>query len=192
MRLFVGIELGNRLADSVQAEVSNLRPLLRQASPDLHVRWVSRANLHLTLVFLGELPDADAAAVTAALDPPLDGSAFDLRIAGFGTFPPFGALRVIWMGVAEGERELVRLQCEVAGRVSRFVGRRESRPYSPHLTVARVNGIRGPVARAAREVLGAAAGDAGTTQVSSVTLFRSRTSPDGSVYEVLARAPLSR
>ena len=191
MRLFVGIELGERLADSVQAEVSKVRPLLLEASPDLPVRWVSRANLHLTLVFIGEIPDSDAPAVALALDRPLGVAAFELRISGFGSFPPSGALRVIWMGVAAGVPELVRLHAEVSRRLSGLGHRGESRPYSPHLTIARVNGARGAVARAAREVLGAAAGDAGTTPVSSVTLFRSRTSPRGSVYEVLARAPLS-
>ena len=190
MRLFVGIELGERFAQSVEAEVSNVRLLLRQACPDLPVRWVSQANLHLTLVFLGEIPDIDASAVASAFESPFRTPAFELRVARFGAFPLSGALRVIWMGVAAGASELVRLHDEVAGRLPPVDRHADSRPYSPHLTVARVNGAHGPVARSAREVLAAAAGDAGTTQVSCVTLFRSRTLPRGSVYEVLARAPL--
>lgn len=187
MRLFAGIELGDSLANTVEATVARLRSRIHHSWPELSARWVPRDNLHLTLVFIGEVADRESAAVRSAIEPAFAVQPFALRIDGFGTFPPSGPLRVIWMGVAEGARELTRLHDEVNGRLSRPA---EARPYAPHLTVARIKEARGPVARAAREAVHAASGPGGTTRVDAVTLFRSRLSSNGSLYERLMRVPL--
>ena len=187
MRLFAGIELGDSLADAVEAAVARLRSRIQHACPDLTVRWVPRDNLHVTLVFMGEVPDHEAAAVQSALEPAFAVPPFVLRIDGFGTFPPSGPLRVIWMGVAEGEPGLTRLHDEIGRRLIRPD---EARPYAPHLTVARIKDVRGPAAHAARDAVHAAPRLAGTTRVDAVTLFRSRPAAGGALYEGLMRVPL--
>jgi RNA 2',3'-cyclic 3'-phosphodiesterase len=190
MRLFVGIELGESLAASVEAAVTQLRSELRRSCPGLAARWVSPANLHLTLVFIGEVADSDRPAVSTALEPAFSVPAFDLRVSGFGAFPASGPLRVIWMGIPEGARELSLLHDEVDGRLVRLGRAGEARPYSPHLTVARVKDARGVTARAARDAVRMAIAGGGSTRVEAITLFRSRLSRDGSVYEPLMRVPL--
>jgi RNA 2',3'-cyclic 3'-phosphodiesterase len=187
MRLFIGIELGDSLVASVEAAVTRLRSQIRRSCPELAARWVRRDNLHLTLVFIGEVADGGVPDVRAALEPAFATRAFDLRIDGFGAFPPSGPVRVVWMGVTEGRRELSLLHDEIQGRLNRPG---EPRPYAPHLTVARVKDVRGPSARAVRDVVRTAHGDAGAARVEAVTLFRSRLSPEGSVYEALMRVPL--
>jgi 2'-5' RNA ligase len=154
------------------------------------VRWVSHANLHLTLVFIGEVSDSDRPAVSAALEPSFGVPAFDLRVSGFGSFPASGPLRVIWMGIAEGVRDLSLLHDEVNRRLVRVGRAGEARLYAPHLTVARVKDARGVTARAARDTVRAAIAGGGSTRVEHVTLFRSRLSRDGSAYEPLKRVPL--
>jgi 2'-5' RNA ligase len=190
MRLFVGIELGESLAASVGAAVTRLRSELHQSCPGLAARWVSHANLHLTLVFIGEVADSDRSAVSAALEPPFGVSAFDLGVSGFGAFPVSGPLRVIWMGIAQGVRDLSVLHEEVNGRLVRVGRAAEARPYSPHLTVARVKDARGVPARAVRDAVRASIAGGGSTRVEAVTLFRSRLSREGSAYEPLMRVPL--
>src|SRR4051794_539891 len=106
MRLFVGIELGAALASTVDGAVVRLRSDLLRCCPEFAASWVKRANLHLTLVFIGEVPDERLPDVQAALAPACGVGRFDLAVAGFGTFPAGGAIRVIWMGVVEGARGL--------------------------------------------------------------------------------------
>jgi RNA 2',3'-cyclic 3'-phosphodiesterase len=192
MRLFVGIDLGQQLASSLEQDVTVLRSTLHRSCPRLPARWVGPANLHLTLVFIGHVPDSEVPSLISTLGPPLTVPSFDLGIGGFGTFPSSGPLRVIWMGILAGARELSSLHHEITARVARAGREGESRPYSPHLTIARVKDARGASARAAREAVRQAVPRGGATSVQEVTLFESHQSSAGSVYDRLMRIPLQK
>jgi 2'-5' RNA ligase len=192
MRLFVGVDLGQQLAASIDEDAASLRGTLHRSCPRLPARWVSRANLHLTLVFIGHVIESEATSLIAALQPALSVSSFDLAIGGFGTFPASGPLRVIWMGIASGAHEVSLLHDEVTARIVKTGRGVEDRAYSPHLTVARVKDARGPAARAAREAVTRAVSKGGMTRVEEATLFRSHQSAAGSVYERLLRIPLQK
>jgi 2'-5' RNA ligase len=94
------------------------------------------------------------------------------------------------MGIVAGARELSMLHAEIAGRLTRAGRPPEARPYSPHLTIARVKDARGPSAGAARDAARSATGRGGASRVEQVTLFESRQSGGGSVYDPLLRIPL--
>jgi len=191
MRLFVAIELGDSLIRSLVAQIDRLRHETEQSCPGLPVRWVG-ANLHVTLVFLGEVGEESSPAVREALDRPIAVAPFALTLAGFGTFPSSGPLRVVWMGVAQGAEAAKVVHAEVVRRLAPLGCRPESRPYTPHVTIARVKEARGPGARSARELVRRFPAGGGVTTVESVTLFRSHLSPRGSTYEPLLRVPLEQ
>jgi 2'-5' RNA ligase len=190
MRLFVGIDLGARLLTAIEEDVALLRSTLHRICPRLPARWVSRANLHLTLVFVGHVADTHAAALTAALETPFSVRPFDLKIGGFGTFPPSGPLQVIWMGIVAGGHQLSLLHGQIAERLLSTGRPAETRPYAPHLTVARVKDARGASARAAREAVQKTAARGGLTRIEEITLFQSHQTAAGSVYDRLLRIPL--
>ena len=192
MRLFVAAEPSEDVRRAAAAAAGRLRDALRLRDLDRGVRWVPPSNLHLTVWFLGEVSDARARAVLDAVQPPLREPAFALHLAGLGAFPPSGVPRVFWMGVAQGRDELARIHAELGERLAPWGFEGEGRPYSAHLTLARVKEPPAAAARATvRRLLQETTADAGTCRVDALTVFRSRTSPAGAAYEPLLRVPLS-
>ena len=191
MRLFVAAQPSPAVRDAAARAVAALREQLETAGAGGGLRWVPPGNLHLTVWFLGEVSDARAAAVLEVLGAPLHVAPFDLRLAGFGAFPPSGAPRVLWMGVADGVAQLARAHDEIGERLAPWGFPPEGRAYSAHLTIARVKDPPHGRARATmREVLERTGAEAGTCRIEALQVFRSRTAPSGAVYEPLLRVPL--
>lgn len=108
------------------------------------LRWTRAEEWHLTLLFLGEVPEERVPGLTGALENALGGHpALDLALAGWGTFPQRGGrASVFWAGVeGEGLLELVH-DLREAARSARVPI--ESRPFVPHLTLARARPPRSP------------------------------------------------
>jgi RNA 2',3'-cyclic 3'-phosphodiesterase len=188
VRLFVGVELDDRVREAAAVVAESLK---RQLANRVDARWISAANLHITLWFIGEVDDGRGENVLGALDAPFEERAFDIDIDGVGAFPPSGPPRVLWLGVASGGENLRRLHSEVAVRLRPLGFEPERRPYSAHLTIARVKEVsRAISSRALRDMLQTIRGNVGRSRTTHVTVFRSRLSPKGSHYEPLLRIPL--
>jgi 2'-5' RNA ligase len=192
MRLFVAAEPAAAVRTAAAGAVQRLRERLQSVRAARGIRWVPPENMHLTVWFLGELSDARAAAVLDAMRPPLVTPAFELHVSGFGAFPPSGPPRVLWMGVTRGIEELARAHDEVGERLRPWGFLPEGRAFSAHLTIGRVKDPPTATVRAAlRQALAFVDADAGACRIGELTMFRSRTSPKGAVYERLLRVPLS-
>ncbi|HEX6976560.1 MAG TPA: RNA 2',3'-cyclic phosphodiesterase [Vicinamibacterales bacterium] len=190
-RLFVGVALDPAVTERAAAAADALRAELGASDIRIQARWIPRENLHITLFFIGEIAPDRVDRVKEALSPALASQAFELELAGLGAFPPSGVPRVFWIGIARGGDPLAALHREVSDRLSAAGCGREARPYSAHLTIARVKDLplRGQASRV-RRVLAGTPVRAGVSRVSAVTLFESRLSPKGSTYEPLLRVPL--
>lgn len=176
MRLFIAIEL----PDELKVELARLRAALSSA------RWVPAEQLHLTLAFLGEVDQATTAELTTQLAD-IQTDAFRLTLAGIGCFPDQRRPRVLWIGV-KAEPKLLRLAETIQQTLLAAGIALEERPFSPHITLARLK------LPAARE-LGAFIDQHGkkTFQPFSVrefTLFQSRLSKDGAVHIPVRSFPL--
>ena len=148
---------------------------------------VERENVHLTLKFLGNVSASKLEEVKSALAHvtfPL----FSLEIKGAGAFPNLKRMNVIWVGVGEGWSQ-VELIFEQTEKLLHQLGfSRETRPFSPHITVARVKSGRKRDEIAA--FLAHLAGESfGTFSVESVRLKQSVLSPSGPKYSTLFEAP---
>jgi 2'-5' RNA ligase len=187
MRLFVAVDLDDAARAAIHAEQKRIASAMRDARSPL--KLVHADQMHLTIVFLGEVAEAAAPAIVDAVGRPVAIAPFDLVFEGAGVFPPHGAPRVLWIGVGAGARELGDLQRELAGRVAACGVSLESRPFHPHLTLARWRESR-PADR--RKALDAAdVGVAARVRVTSATLYHSTLSSAGSTHTVLTRATLS-
>lgn len=125
-RLFVAIDLPASAKDH----------LLRLRQDDLPpARWSRREALHLTLHFIGGIPEAVANAYEKVLRQ-VDAPAFALRIAGVGQFPIEARPKIIWAGVEN--TPALRALHEAVGRALAAEGfKREQRRYHPHITLMR-------------------------------------------------------
>jgi 2'-5' RNA ligase len=132
MRLFVAVEIPESPREDARQRLAAVRGRLPPA------RWVDPDIIHLTLIFLGTIDEAALPALSAALGPAASAHApFSMALVGGGTFPPRRPARVAWIGVAAGPR-LAALQSAVSAAAVEAVGYEpESRPYNPHVTVAR-------------------------------------------------------
>jgi 2'-5' RNA ligase len=191
MRLFIGIELPEVLKDSVAVVASQVKEGIARAAPDAQVRWVPTSHLHITVWFLGEVREPRVEPLVASLTPPLDVRSFTLRLGGGGAFPRTGAPRAIWLGLSSGREELVAVHEQLRGRLVPLGFEPEARPYSPHLTIARVKDVRPRDARAMRAPLDEVAADVGQCEVQCATLFVSRPTRAGAEYEPLCRVQLA-
>jgi 2'-5' RNA ligase len=187
MRLFVGVELNDemrRLAAQIAGDLE------RKLGKTLNARWVPPENMHLTVRFIGNVPDDGVSALLAALTPPLDVAPFDIELGGCGRFPPRGAPRVLWIGLTKGLQPLAALHGEFNRRLA-LVGREpENKPFNAHLTIARVKETRAAGANTVDAVCQSVRISAVRQRVDTVTVFESRLSPHGSTYGVVRRTPL--
>ena len=191
MRLFVGVELDDEVRGAAAAAGERLREKLQRASPGFAARWIPPDNLHITLWFIGETSDERATAIAEALRAPFTIPAFTLTLERCGAFPPSGPLRVLWIGAPAGGSSMGGLYGEVRDRLAPLGFTPERRPYTAHLTIARMKESGKASPRELRGILAEHPAACGATVVRDVTLFRSRLSPRGAVYEPLLRVPLA-
>jgi 2'-5' RNA ligase len=188
MRVFFAVELDEVVRRKAARLAAGLATALEQGGGRRRVSWVAPQNLHLTLQFLGEVDPQLAQTVVDRLAHPFAVPAFDVALAGVGTFPPSGPPRVIWLGVTDGAAPLSGLYREVDHRLEGLGFPRENRPFRAHLTLGRVTAACGP---RFRDVLATARmADASRCRVDHVTLFESHLSPQGSTYSVVATSRL--
>ena len=190
MRLFVAVELSAACTQTIAAFSEELRRRAIGLAPRARVAWVRPEQLHVTVRFIGDVDETRAAAIAAVLQPELSVKGFEMTIAGAGAFPPRGAPRVFWAGVASGADALSALAHEAGERLVACGVEREDRPYRPHVTLARVRDASGLRSPALFETL--AEQRFGVTPVGAITLFQSQTSPKRATYVALQRTPLCR
>lgn len=133
-RTFIAVPL----EENVRARIVGLQEQLAQTGTD--VKWVEPENLHVTLLFLGEVDLRESVDVCRAIRgvtetvPP-----FVMTAAGVGCFPNLRRPRTLWVGVAEGNQELVKLHDRIENVLLELGGyRREERGYTPHITLGRI------------------------------------------------------
>jgi len=176
MRLFIAIDLPDEVAAQARALCQGLAA----------ARWTNPGQLHLTLRFLGEVPDDQLAPLQADLarvaSPP-----FTLGLRGVGVFPPKRRpARVLWAGVTP-----VEPVAALKAAIDAVLGpdpEAGDRGFSPHLTLAR---FREDPRAALDGYLATHAGFASASwSVDFFHLYRSTLGSDGARHEILQRYPL--
>ena len=150
-------------------------------------RWVKPENMHLTLRFLGEVSDADAAHLDDALSR-IHEPAFEMSLDGLGTFGSSRRLRALWVGVQAGTG-LYHLQEKIERAVQMQGFPPEARKFSAHVTIARFKTKPGNKLGTFLEAHGGFS--VPSFMVDHFTLYRSYTGNEAPHYETLRRYPLA-
>jgi 2'-5' RNA ligase len=141
IRSFLAFELPPDIKRSVLLVSKDLR------KSDLNARWVKVDNIHLTVVFMGDIREEDIRPIREEIKEVCLGSGpFDISLKGIGVFPNERRPRVMWLGL-DGEIEMISaLRDRLQERLGPFGIKREKRPFRPHLTLGRFRrpGRKGP------------------------------------------------
>jgi 2'-5' RNA ligase len=127
MRLFIAINFSENVKDSICGIIERLK------NSGVGGNFTRRENLHLTLVFLGEIPGKRIGTIKAAMDGIGPGTPrkIDLHFTELGSFSD-----ILWLGIRENEA-LNRLQKDLSGELAMLGFRIENRRFKPHITVCR-------------------------------------------------------
>lgn len=176
MRLFVSIDLPEEFAERIAAVQEEL-------SDAEGIRPTDPTQTHVTLKFLGEVPEdrvpeLETALETAVADAGVD--PFEAEYGGLGVFPSLEYISVVWLGVRDGAEEMTRLHEAIERETVELGFDPEDHEFTPHATIARMDHAGGKdlVQRLVRE----RDPTVGRTPVEEVTLTRSELGPDGPVY----------
>jgi 2'-5' RNA ligase len=175
MRVFIAIDLPNEIRDALSEVQRELQPLTDSA------RWVAPESIHITLKFIGEIPEKRLEDIDTALTG-LTWKPFTVTVRGVGFFPGTRSPRVFWAGMEAPTMKDLAEQLDT--RMERLAFDREKRAFRPHITLARARDSR------MDSSLVAAADkfeehDFGSFVVDRVFLFKSTLNPTGAVYEKL-------
>jgi 2'-5' RNA ligase len=118
-----------------------LHRAVRTLSPGDAFRLTAAEKIHVTLKFLGEVPEEALDRAKESLGPVCEGhEPFEVTTSGFGIFPSEGKARILWAGLGEGSGRLRDLNRDVESALEAAGFEREPRSYVPHMTLGRARG----------------------------------------------------
>ncbi len=180
VRLFFAIPVPSAVRDALSGVMTDMRRGVRA-----RVRWAPPEGIHMTLHFLGHQDESIASRIdelVAPLAPQFHAVA--ARLGSVGFFPDAEHPRVVWVGIEEAGETLPTLHARLGREITRLGLDVDARPWSPHLTIARLELPLPSSAFAARvpdiQFL-----------IDRFCLYRSDLSPGGATYTELRSYPLA-
>jgi 2'-5' RNA ligase len=184
MRTFIAIEIPAEIIE----EMAKVQDELKRSGAD--AGWTRPEGIHLTLKFLGEVPESKIEEIKNAMVQAAEAtSRFRLEIAGAGAFPNPKNPRVVWLGVSGDIDKLSALQGSVEESMTAMGFEREKRAFSPHLTLARIKYLRPRYSwqKAIESIKDIRLAD---FNVDHVSLMKSDIKSSGAVYTEIGRVRL--
>ena len=166
----------------------------RTQIPESGVKWVSVDLLHLTIKFMGELPDEKLDETKATICKVVKQlPSFQINIQGLGMYPNHQKPRVVWLGI-EGKEPIINIHHLLDDALEKIGIQPERRKFSPHLSLARLR--RGTDQATVKEIgqtLSKFTVDSlGMVTVEHISLYKSKLTPQGPIHTLLQAAPLNK
>jgi 2'-5' RNA ligase len=189
IRSFIAIEL----PEAVKLNLSQLEAKLKSGR-QTSVKWVAPESIHLTLKFLGNIVIESTKDIAQAMTEAAQGiPPFRLEVKELGVFPNLKRVQVAWVGLQGEIAKLSQLQQRLDANLSRLGFAPEGRPFTPHLTIARLRDNASPAERQAfGQLIISTRFEAGVFTVDALSLMKSQLTREGPIYSRIGQAALSR
>ncbi|MFH1850370.1 MAG: RNA 2',3'-cyclic phosphodiesterase [archaeon] len=179
MRIFIAVKLPDTVVGMLDSVNSRL--------PDGGLRKVDRKQMHLTMKFLGEVPENQIESIISCLQA-VSFEPFSVSLDGVGVFPDPRNVRVVWVGLSPAIK-IIELEQKIGAALTKFSFRKDFK-FHPHITLARVKLIEDR--KAFSDLLETVKVEKQPFQISCFHLMKSTLAPNGPVYEELASFRNSR
>ena len=186
IRSFLAFELPEDMMNVLVRVSGDLR------KTPLDVRWVRETNIHLTMIFLGDIQTEDVESIKEIPEETCaDYAPFPVSLSGMGCFPNSRNPRVLWLGLKGEIERLSGFRDALQRPLTAFGVKEEKRPFRPHLTLGRFRksgksrGLLEDLLERYREV------KSPECVLDRLTLFKSTLKPGGAVYTEMDSWPLS-
>ncbi len=136
IRLFIAVEIEDA---NVLKRVISFRDQVIACGRGGGIKAVEDENIHLTIRFIGEVPEALLPSIEKCLDLCASVKKFKVIVKGVGAFPNISRPRVIWVGVEEGADKFRQLR-RILDECLKDIVRPDKHEFTPHITVARIKG----------------------------------------------------
>ncbi len=190
VRSFIAIEL----PDELKLGLAQLEAHLKM-SKQPWVKWVDPYSIHLTLKFLGSIAADRISEITKAMEEAIQGIfPFYLEVKDLGVFPNLRRVQVAWVGISGEVDKLSQLQQHLESNLARLGFAPETRPFTPHLTLARIHN-RASLDERQRlgQLIASTRFEATyTIKVDAISLMRSQLTREGAIYSQISLVKLKK
>jgi len=186
MRCFIAIDIDPQIRQAIVDLQRQIADRCALGSQD--VKWVDKDAMHVTLKFLGQVPDQDVVDLCRVTERVAAAHhRFDLAIGSMGHFGR--PATVLWVGTGRGTEELISLQADLEGQLEAAGWPREKRRFTAHMTICRVKNLRvsAQLLRAYKPFMEI---ELGSTPVDELVVYQSQLRPEGPLYTAMGRYEL--
>ncbi len=174
------------LPEEIKTNLASLQAKLKNACTAKGIKWVSKENFHITILFLGEISEEQVAQLkNFLLDRTKALKMTNLQVAGLGYFGKPVAPRVLWAGVNGDLTQFVSFSADLKNFTSSISIATDDKPFSAHITLGRIN-----EANVGRELISKMNAltkyEAGSFMTNCILLMQSALAPEGPTYHPIA------
>lgn len=186
IRSFLAFELPPEIKEQIRHVSEELK------RSHMNVRWVKPENIHLTIVFLGDVREGDISAIAREIEQVCCGfHPFEIFLKGLGLFPDRRRPRVLWAGYDGDIERMSDLRDVLHERLTPFEIKEEKRKFKPHLTLGRFRNPSKGTPQLDEIIKRHESFSSPTFQASELVFFKSELRPQGPEYTKLESWPMS-
>ncbi len=186
VRTFIAIEIH----PDIQRYLGQIQSHLRETGAD--IKWVKPSNIHLTLKFLGEIPEDQVKNAQKILNDIVPSHpSYSLKLKQLGAFPKIDRPKIIWIGIEQGMDETMQLAKDIEESFFKEGFPKDDKPFSPHITLGRQRSSTNSY-KLTSELKNYKIKEIQPHAIDSIILLESTLTPQGPIYTPLEKIFLKK
>ncbi|OCC15831.1 2'-5' RNA ligase [Dissulfuribacter thermophilus] len=191
IRLFVAIDIPDSIKEIVESHYREIQCKFKEKRIR-SVKWVDPRLWHITLKFLGEIPEQKLPMCQKIIEQCGQlHNTLKLRLRHIGCFPGLQRPRVVWAGIEDNAKCLESMHLFLDKSFESIGIPREQKKFHAHLTFCRIKNSSPCVAGTLVDILKTGL-ETPWFEVGYISLYKSKLTPNGPIYTPITRAKLGR